>query len=179
MDNPAGGRQRRSSPRPRGAILGSVTVPGQPEQVSRARGFVARILESAGLRGVDSDAATLLTSELVTNAIVHTDSGRPGGTVTVIVSGLPDGALIEVVDNGSAGIPVVKGDAFASGGQGLLLVQRMATQWGFLRDQAGTTVWFRLAGGTDGRDHARADPREVIVAGDVGRHRVHEVAERS
>jgi anti-sigma regulatory factor (Ser/Thr protein kinase) len=151
MDNPAGSRQRRSSPRPRAAILGSVTVPGEPKQVSRARGFVVWVLEDAGLPGVDSDAATLLTSELVTNAILHTDSGKPGGTVTVIVTGLPDGALVEVVDNGSAGTPVVNGAAFTGGGQGLFLVQQMATQWGYLRDQASTTVWFYLAAEPDGR----------------------------
>jgi anti-sigma regulatory factor (Ser/Thr protein kinase) len=146
MDNPAGGCQRRPGPRPRGAILGTLTVPGEPEQVSHARGFVVRVLEAAGLPGVDSDAATLLTSELVTNAIVHTGSGRPGGTVTVIVTGLPDGVLVEVVDNGSAGVPVVKGRVLAGDGQGLFLVQQMATQWGYLRDQASMTVWFYLAG---------------------------------
>src|SRR5215469_15048965 len=89
MDTLAGSRGRRSAWRPRAAILGSLTLPGEPQQVSRARGFVARTLASAGLPGVDSDAATLLTSELVTNAIVHTDSGKPGGTVTVVVLGLP------------------------------------------------------------------------------------------
>jgi serine/threonine-protein kinase RsbW len=178
MYNSAGGRQRPSSPKPRGAILESITLPGEPEQVSRARGFVARVLESAGLPGVDSDAATLLTSELVTNAIVHTDSGRPGGTVTVIVSSLPDGALVEVADNGSAGVPVVQRDPFSGGGQGLFLVQQVATRWGYLRDQAATTAWFRLADEPDGRHDAGADHREVIVAGDVGRHRVHQVAER-
>src|SRR5258707_10466578 len=132
MDNPAGGRRLRSGLRPRGAFLGSVTVSGEPEQVSRARGFVVRALEAAGLPGVDSDAATLLTSELVTNAIVHSGSGEPGGTVTIIVSAPPDGVLVEVVDNGSASIPVVRGDALAGEGQGLFLVQQMATQWGFL-----------------------------------------------
>ena len=178
MDNPAGDRQRRSCPRSRGAFLGSVTVPGEPEQVARARGFVARVLAAAGLPGVDSDAATLLTSELVTNAIVHTGSGKPGGSVTVIVSGLPDGVLVEVVDDGSAGVPVVKGPAFAGAGQGLFLVQQMATQWGYLRVPASTTVWFHLAGQPDCRGDASADYRQVIVTGDVGRHRVHKVAER-
>jgi len=48
MDNHAGGRQPPSSPRPRGPILGSFTVPGEPERVSRARGFVARV---PGVRG--------------------------------------------------------------------------------------------------------------------------------
>jgi len=96
---------------------------------------------------VDSDAATLLTSELVTNAVLHSDSGKPGGTVTVVVLALPDGVLIEVSDDGSASAPVVKTDALAGEGQGLYLVQQMASQWGYRRDQAGTTVWFHLAAG--------------------------------
>jgi anti-sigma regulatory factor (Ser/Thr protein kinase) len=122
-----------------------VTVPGEPEQVSRARVFVARTLADAGLPRVDSDAATLLTSELVTNAVLHTDSGRPGGMVSVVVFGLPDGVLVEVTDGGSASAPVVKADALAGEGQGLYLVQQMASQWGYRRDLAGTTVWFHLA----------------------------------
>ncbi|HEY0938236.1 MAG TPA: ATP-binding protein, partial [Trebonia sp.] len=93
----------------------------------------------------DSDAATLLTSELVTNAILHTDSGAPGGTVTIVVVDVPDGVLVEVVDDGSGGTPVVKGDLLATDGHGLYLVQQLTAQWGYLRDPAGTTVWFHLA----------------------------------
>ncbi len=145
MDNPAGDRQRRSGSRPRAAVLGSVTVAGEPGQVSRARRFVARTLEAACLPGVDSEAATLLTSELVTNAILHTGSGKPGGTVTIVLTRLPEGALVEVADNGSSGTPVVKCHDFAGQGHGLFLVQQMAAQWGYLRGQAGTTVWFHLA----------------------------------
>jgi len=129
----------------RAAVLGSVTVPGEPEQVSRVRGFITRTLACAGLPGVDSDAATLLTSELVTNAILHTESGKPGGSVSVVVRSLPGGLLVEVVDDGSASTPVVKGDPFAGEGQGLYLVQQMASQWGYLRGPADTTVWFYLA----------------------------------
>ena len=147
MDSVAGGRQRRSDSTPRASILGSVTVAGEPEQVSLVRKFVARTL-AAGLPVIDSDAATLLTSELVTNALLHTDSGRPGGSVTVVIRGLPEGILVEVVDDGSAGTPVVKDDALAGEGQGLYLVQQMAAQWGYLRDNAGTTVWFYLAAAT-------------------------------
>ena len=143
MDTPAGSRQRTSGTRQRAAILGSVTIPGRPEQVSGARAFIARTL--AGIPGVDSDAATLLTSELVTNAIKHTHSGTPGGTVTVVVIGVPDGVLVEVVDDGSRGAPIVKGDVYTAEGHGMFLVQELAEQWGYLRDPAGTTVWFRLA----------------------------------
>jgi serine/threonine-protein kinase RsbW len=131
--------------RQRTAILGSLTIPGRPEEVSGTRKFVTRTLSALDKTpAIDSDAATLLTSELVTNAILHTDSGAPGGTVTIVVIDVPDGVLIEVIDDGSPGMPVVKGDLLATDGHGLFLVQQLTTQWGYLRDPAGTTVWFHL-----------------------------------
>jgi anti-sigma regulatory factor (Ser/Thr protein kinase) len=129
----------------RTAILGSATVPGRPEEVCRARAFVARTLSAVGKTpAVDADTATLLTSELVTNAILHTESGVPGGTVTIVVVDVADGVLIEVIDDGSAGTPVVKDDLLTTNGHGLFLVQQLTAQWGYLRDLAGTTVWFHL-----------------------------------
>jgi anti-sigma regulatory factor (Ser/Thr protein kinase) len=132
--------------RQQAAILGSLTIPGEPAEVSRARAFIARTLSATGkAHAVDSEAATLLTSELVTNAIVHTQSGAPGGTVTIVVVDVTDGVLIEVMDDGSAGMPVVKADLLATDGHGLYLVQQLTAQWGYLRDGAGTTVWGHLA----------------------------------
>jgi anti-sigma regulatory factor (Ser/Thr protein kinase) len=112
----------------RAAILGSLTIPGRPEHVAAARAFVARTL-SANQVDTDNDSAALLTSEIVTNAITHTKSGIAGGTVTIIVIGIPHGVLIEVVDDGSAGTPIVKGDLYASDGHGLYLVQHLAARW--------------------------------------------------
>ena len=144
----------RSRPVPgrRNAVLDSLTIPGRPEQVRRTRTFVTRAVAAAGKGdSVDSDAATLLTSELVTNAIRHTASGGPAGTVTIVIVDVPDGVLIEVTDQGSsAGTPLVRSDLFAQNGHGLYLVQQMAAQWGFLREPGGTTVWFHLAGGAEG-----------------------------
>ena len=145
MDTAAGSRQRTAGPRQRAAILGSVTIPGIPEHVSATRAFIARTI--AAVPRVDSHAATLLTSELVTNAIQHTDSGAPGGTVTVVVIEVTDGVLVEVVDDGSADTPVVRGSWYTAEGQGLFLVEQLAARWGFLRDPAGTTVWFHLQAG--------------------------------
>ncbi|MBO0822198.1 MAG: ATP-binding protein [Nocardiopsaceae bacterium] len=138
------GNPRASGPARRSEVLGSLTIPGRPEHVSSARAFITRTV--SGLPGVDSDAATLLTSELVTNAIRHTRSGR-GGTVGVTVIGLPDGILVEVTDQGAAGTPEVKDSGlYAAEGHGLYLVQQVAERWGYLRDPAGTTVWFHLPG---------------------------------
>jgi serine/threonine-protein kinase RsbW len=129
------------------AIIGSITVLGRPSEVSGARAFVRRTLSTTGKgQAIDSDAATLLTSELVTNAIQHTLSGGPGGTVTIVIVDVADGVLIEVIDDGSPDTPVVKSDIMTPDGHGLYLVQQLAAQWGFLRDATGTTVWFHLAG---------------------------------
>jgi len=62
-----------------------------------------------------------------------------------VVIGVSRGVLVEIIDDGSAGTPIVKGDLYAAEGHGLFLVQHLAAQWGYFRDQAGTTVWFHLA----------------------------------
>ena len=131
-------------------VVGSLTIPGRPDMVSGARAFITRTLaaSSTGQR-IDSDAASLLTSELVTNAVMHTLSGAEDGTVTVVVVDVRDGVLVEVIDDGSADTPVVKGDVFTADGHGLYLVQHLAAQWGYLRDAAGTTVWFHLVAGPE------------------------------
>jgi anti-sigma regulatory factor (Ser/Thr protein kinase) len=157
--------------RQRSAILDSVTIPGRAQAVSGARSFVTRTLSAAGKTAdVDSDAATLLTSELVTNAIQHTASGTPGGTVTIVIIDVARGVLIEVIDDGSASVPIVKGDLFAPDGHGLYLVKQLAAQWGYLRDQAGTTVWFHLSTADAGAEAAdpdgypAADPVDAVTA---------------
>jgi anti-sigma regulatory factor (Ser/Thr protein kinase) len=171
METPEG-NSRRSWPGPqrrpgsrgtaggtRATVLGSLTIPGRPEQVATARAFVSRTL-GAHQVGADNDAATLLTSEIVTNAIQHTKSGVEGGTVTIVVIGVPRGVLVEIIDDGSAGTPVVKGDLYAAEGHGLFLVQHLAAQWGYLRDPAGTTVWFHLPAAGELRPAPEpADPR--------------------
>jgi anti-sigma regulatory factor (Ser/Thr protein kinase) len=128
-----------------GVVLGSLTVTGMPEQVSRARAFVASLADRAGMARDAVDTAALLTSELVTNAMLHTSSGGSQGAVTVAVIDGPDGLMVEVIDDGSPYTgPEVQGDRYASQGHGLFLVEQLASRWGYLRDAAGTTVWFEL-----------------------------------
>jgi anti-sigma regulatory factor (Ser/Thr protein kinase) len=156
-------RRARTSGNARASVLGSLTIEGHPSQVSAARAFVSRTLAASHLK-VDGDAATLLTSEVVTNAIQHTKSGV-GGTVTIVVIGVPRGVLVEVIDEGSSGVPIVKGDLYAAEGHGLFLVQQLAAQWGYLRDPAGTTVWFHLPTPDEPEpgegSSVRPDPRDV------------------
>ena len=130
---------------PGASVLGSLTIPGRPEHVREARAFVAKAL---GELQHSLDTAVLLTSELVTNAVTHSSSRCDGGTVTLLITESPGGVRIEVTDQGSdLSSPVVRGDVYASDGHGLFLVQTLAGQWGYLREGAGTTVWFWLSVG--------------------------------
>ena len=123
-------------------IVGSLTIAGRTGNVAEARSFVGRTL---GAAHPCADEAVLLCSELVTNAVLHSESGQPGGTVTVVVLGLPGAVRVEVVDNGSVhSTPVVKAEVFEADGHGLFLVEQLADNWGYTRDVVGTTVWFRL-----------------------------------
>jgi anti-sigma regulatory factor (Ser/Thr protein kinase) len=127
----------------------ALTLPGQARSVAETRAFVAKTL---GPQHTCCDVAVLLCSELVTNAVLHTDSGQPGGTVTIVVLRLADAVRVEVIDHGSASStpvvkgPVVQGEVLASDGHGLFLVDQLADSWGYVLDQVGTTVWFQLTG---------------------------------
>ena len=59
-----------------------LVICGRPEQVSVARAFIRQVL---GVGHPGTERATLLTSELVTNSVNHSDSRLEGGTITVTV----------------------------------------------------------------------------------------------
>jgi hypothetical protein len=64
-------------------------------------------------------------------------------------------------------VPIVKGDLFTPDGHGLYLVKQLAAQWGYLRDQAGTTVWFHLGTADSGVEvEAEADDPPGYLAAD-------------
>ena len=98
----------------------------QPEAVRRAREFVASNLREWECEPL-IDTAVLLTSELVTNAILHAQTGP-----TVRIHLTPNNLRVEVVDRG-AGMPS-KRDASPTelSGRGLALVDAMASSWGVI-----------------------------------------------
>jgi anti-sigma regulatory factor (Ser/Thr protein kinase) len=102
------------------------SFPGLPEAVSAARSWVAGFFP---VPAAAADAA-LMTTELVTNAILYSASRLPGGQVTVSV-GVEDGSLrVDVIDQGEIppcvasphglgyGLPLVEALADASGADG-------------------------------------------------------------
>jgi serine/threonine-protein kinase RsbW len=117
----------------------SRSFPATAAQAGAARRFLATILDGSPAAA----DAVLCLSELATNAIVHSDSGRPGGTFTVAVR-LGQGTLwVEVRDQGG---PWPAGHfAEDERGRGLLIVARAAREWGRAGDsETGWTVWFAL-----------------------------------
>lgn len=110
---------------------------------------------------VDQSIAVLLTSELVTNAIVH----EPGGLITLAVS-FSSGQLRVDVFDGSRRLPVVvDADADAESGRGLTLVATLATAWGFYRTPAGKAVYFVLAFQPELAQANEGDPQGVQAWG--------------
>jgi anti-sigma regulatory factor (Ser/Thr protein kinase) len=51
------------------------------------------------------DTAVLLGSELVTNAVVHSASGLPSGTISIVVLQLTGAVRVEVIDPGPRPAP--------------------------------------------------------------------------
>ena len=123
----------------------SVKLAGRVENIGRARQFVT------GALGVDHPCASVLAlvvSELVTNSIVHSRSGRDGGTVTVALIGTPGRVRVEVTDDGGVSLPRLRPVDFAAeSGRGLHLVGALAAAWGSDRDPGGTTTtWAEVTG---------------------------------
>src|SRR5215467_5661359 len=99
----AGNRNRRER-RPMAANLPAAAAPpvtarvfaGDAGQVRAARRFVAGALD--GCTGVSD--ALLCVSELATNAVLHSRSGRPGGRFTVRATRQAGSVRVEVTDEG-------------------------------------------------------------------------------
>ena len=109
---------------------------GLPQSVAAARAWVAGFV----LGSPAADDAALLTSELVSNAILYSASRLPGGLVIVSVRTGDGSVRVDVTDQGEA----PPGVATASGfGAGLMIVSQLADVFG--RD--GHDYWFALRTG--------------------------------
>lgn len=120
-----------------------LVIVGEPGQVSTARAFVNRVLES---HREAAETVALLTSELVTNSIKHSDSRNPGGTVVITVVVTADRVHVEVHDGGGATEPRLRSSGdLDECGRGLRLVDACSLNWNYHRSETGTITWFECS----------------------------------
>ncbi len=129
-------------------LVATAAYQPEPASAAAARHFVQDTLrlwqQSGECRGRDDlvDDAVLLTSELVTNAVVH------AGTPVEVTCRLGDGGLeIVVVDQQPARISRRSRQPASperTSGRGLQLPDELASSWGITYAGTSKAVWFRL-----------------------------------
>jgi serine phosphatase RsbU (regulator of sigma subunit)/anti-sigma regulatory factor (Ser/Thr protein kinase) len=157
-------------------LVASAAYQPEPAAAAAARRFVRETLHSWDIaeraRDVDRliDDTVLLTSELVTNAVVH------AGTALDVTCRLVSGELeVAVRDRHPARtLPDIPKTASTSAerGRGLLLPSALATSWGVTYARTAKAVWFRisLARGEESAD-GTGSPFDVVTGAgpaDVG-----------
>ena len=126
-------------------MVGAVELLGRPASVRKARGFTADVVAHDGVEASVIEAsvievAVLLVSELVTNAVVHAR-----GPICLTVHTDAHWVRIEVEDPGHRR-PVPRAATLdAVDGRGLLVVDKLATDWGTERRATHKVAWFEIA----------------------------------
>ncbi|WP_236241786.1 ATP-binding protein [Streptomyces sp. CC228A] len=155
--------------------ISELTLAATPNAVAWARRHTVDILQRWRFPPDGTEVARLLISELATNAIPHarptetseTATAESAGPGTIVVRLWPtEGGIVLAVSAPAPQPPVPRADdASATGGRGLLLVQAMATRWGYYqpRPRSGKTVWAEVPprpkpglGGPDAGGHRAA-----------------------
>jgi anti-sigma regulatory factor (Ser/Thr protein kinase) len=118
-------------------------LPATARSVPEARHHVVGALQEWGYDGL-VETARLLTSELVTNAVLH---ARTEMVVTVEDSEV--GVRISVADSSPVPPSLRHHSTTATTGRGLRLLDQLARDWSVDDDNGGKTVWFTLADDVD------------------------------
>ena len=121
-------------------IEATTLLPGDVSTPPAARRFVRSALESVETDPLMVETAELLTTELVTNAIIHACCKS-----RLYIRALRDVVRVEVSDPDDRLPAMAEPDPDALGGRGLVIVNGLASKWGIDRpDGGGKTVWFEL-----------------------------------
>jgi serine phosphatase RsbU (regulator of sigma subunit)/anti-sigma regulatory factor (Ser/Thr protein kinase) len=126
-------------------VGGGFVVDGDPSAVGAARRFAIEQALSSGFESLAADVE-LLTSELVTNALLH--AGPP---VQLRVTRLGDGVRIEVEDSSRAAPLRARPSADSMTGRGLALVEALSSRWGAVQHDDGKVMWCELRAGAGSR----------------------------
>lgn len=119
-----------------------VNVPAHPVSIAFVRRGVCAMADIYG--DATADDVALVVTELVTNAIRHAAVSN-GDSIDVSLDLTPQGVRGSVRDPGSGFRPDPSGPAPRDdGGFGLLIVDRLARDWGVESAPGRTEVWFEL-----------------------------------
>lgn len=118
--------------------LMAMTLPSTRYSAWMARYHVRAVLKLHGLDGYAADAATV-TSELVTNAIIHTNAEA----ISLELARLQDPAEVAIVVTDPSPRPPVKRDLAdtAERGRGLHIVETLSVRWGWRPQAPGKAVY--------------------------------------
>jgi anti-sigma regulatory factor (Ser/Thr protein kinase) len=121
----------------------TLRLPSTLSSPAAARHFVRRSLVDIH-DGDTADAAVLLTSELVTNAVLHGSSFDEVGVEVRL--DLVDHRIHVAVNDCGPAMPVVRPwSREATSGRGIGLVETLASAWGVaVAPSGGKSVWFVL-----------------------------------
>lgn len=108
-----------------------------PDAVRAAR----HALRERGLSADLDHTVSLLTSELVGNAVRHAGPQNTADRIVFHARLSDDHVRVEVADHGPGFDPEIRHDA---AGFGLRLVDKLATRWGVDRTARGCRVWFEV-----------------------------------
>jgi serine phosphatase RsbU (regulator of sigma subunit)/PAS domain-containing protein len=119
----------------------NLRLPGGAHAPAVARAAV-EALPAGSLEAPVAHTARLLASEIVTNSVIHGNSGEDDW-IGLDVALSPGGVRVEVTDHGAgfAAVPA-RPDPDDPGGRGLFLVDALADRWGSA--DGGTRVWFEV-----------------------------------
>lgn len=137
-------------------LVASAAYQPEPTAAAAARRFVRDTLQSWVAAGDSADGnglvddAVLLTSELVTNAVVH--AGTPVQVTCKLTAGEVEVVVSDAHPNRLVPEPAESEHSAAerTSGRGLLLPAALASAWGVTYGQAAKAVWFRLAAAASG-----------------------------
>jgi phosphoserine phosphatase RsbU/P len=133
-------------------VVRRLRLPAAQSSPAVARAAVNDAITDVGLSTI-RDEALLLTTELITNAVVHA-----GTEMELEILASSEAISVMVLDNHCGPLSLTGWDAtspslaatLGEGGRGLLLVDRLADRWGTLHHSGGKGIWFRLERSTIG-----------------------------
>lgn len=120
----------------------SQSFPGSAECVADVRRFAFKAL--GDVPGID--VVELVASELATNAVQHSGSGRPGGRFTLHLAAFEDRWRVRVDDAGGLTEPCLQAVdvGWEEAGRGLALVAALSSDWGVVGDHYARAVWAEI-----------------------------------